>query len=168
MLCETERPRLAADLAQPRGPDGEVRRLAQSRKACFGASLRAERLATAPRPAGPGWLRRAQACFVALLASVCAVRSREEDSLERKLTKSLDDLIQEQEREKRERQQLLRQGRSTVTKSDPRQRTATGQRRGERPAQRRDDSPSRVGHGLRLPRNLLSRESMAGKRAQAH
>ena len=24
-LCETERPRLAADLAQPRGPDGEVR-----------------------------------------------------------------------------------------------------------------------------------------------
>ena len=25
VLCETERPRLAADLAQPRGPDGEVR-----------------------------------------------------------------------------------------------------------------------------------------------
>ena len=26
VLCETERPRLAADLAQPRGPDGEVGR----------------------------------------------------------------------------------------------------------------------------------------------
>ena len=32
VLCETERPRLAADLAQPRGPDGEVlRRIATVR-----------------------------------------------------------------------------------------------------------------------------------------
>ena len=46
---------------------------------------------------------------------------------------------------KRERQQLVQQGMSTVTRSDPRQRTGTGQRRGERSTQRRGDRPGRCG-----------------------